>query len=1168
MKKFLLNTLIIVFLLSVVSMTVSASQNFGETLSSIVTVPETAIKNVGTKENFISRISQLPSENKVIMPFEVQGETKIYVSPTGQDSNDGSIEKPFKTLGKALEKVAGLNYSTKKGGVVVYLRGGQYHIDETVKINGRHSGMDDAPLYIAAYPGEYPVFSSSASFDLSGADEVTEEELLKRIPESAKGKVKVIDLKKNGISSFPEPYYMNEIDTPYEGMKETKSALFLGSERLTPARYPNVGYLYIQEFLDASPVLMGVEKNGVNDGEGIEFTLEDDEVFDWFNTEKIVVKGSTRYNYDLVDLRVKNMDEEKMSIRTYGMPDTGCQVGHGAAIYFTNALEALDTEGEWYADTDSGKLYVYPYDVLKDETLYISYESHNLIDMSECKNVVFDGLTFTNASSIAINGDFCENVVVQRCDFSNLTKSVDIRKAKNSGITTCSFYANTEAPARLSVNSAAETSSGEGINAMEPKNLFIQNSYFCMGDTLDDKYTCSMSCAGGIISHNFFQNGYNSAITPAVPLGYIEYNEMVGFGKTQNDGGSLYSGSQWTNFGQIVRYNYSHHPSSKPHNSKGLYFDDGTSYFTAYGNIVHNTTQAIFSHNGKGGVVFNNIMLDSKQPFATSDNYLSNTRWRAGWNTTGTSWYRGLTNFHFRPEEIQWQRLLPEYYDVKTHLDNTLEQFHNGEMSNDNLVMTEDERWLRTPTDFYVANNIYNTGEIVISKGAEQTAELENNYKVDNSVFADYDNYDFTIVDEELLKKIPDFVQIPIEKIGLIEGTPKWENMEIGEITPVFPKSGYENRISNSDIYFDWLQVKYASQYQLIIAKDKEFKEIVFDKHFDHSTAVVSLEEPGLKYYYKIIAKSFAKQLDYAERESAVFEFDTMTYDEANLVSKADKSAIKAALNKLKKIRNGVVEGEGAGQYPKGTLEQLTNYIAEIEEFIETVNIQRDINLKVSEIDTFAQDTQKTVKPGIVIQPSVVASEWYPLAEASVELAPGSYTIANNEIGILSLANKDNSSLWFKSDTEIPYNSFASFKYKIDSLSPYLAFGLQFEKDGINLWDADSYYLIIKEDVIELQKYLFEGASGIVETVENKDIFNSNQWHNVVMGTIATENGTRFVAIVDEKVVFDYEDEVNPIHMESKFSQRLNTKQLNVEVDSYEISYEDIMNIINSNQEQ
>ena len=247
---------------------------------------------------------------------------------------------------------------------------------------------------------------------------------------------------------------------------------------------------------------------------------------------------------------------------------------------------------------------------------------------------------------------------------------------------------------------------------------------------------------------------------------------------------------------------------------------------------------------------------------------------------------------------------------------------------------------------------------------------------------------------------------------------------------------------------------------------------------------------------------------------------------------------------------------------------QITNYIAEIEEFIETVNIQRDINLKIPEIDAFARNIQKTINPGIVIKPSLDAADWYPLADASVELAPGSYTVANNEDGILSLANKDNDSLWFKSDTEIPYNSFASFKYKIDSVAPYLVFGLQFEKDGINLWDADGYYLVIKEDVIELQKYLFEGARGIVKTVENKDIFNSNQWHNVVMGTISTENGTRFVVIIDKKVVFDYEDEVDPIHMESKFSQRLNTKQLNVEVDSYEISYEDIMNIINNNQEQ
>lgn len=1168
MKKFSLNVFLLIFLLFAFSVTAGASQSFGEVLSNVVTIPENAVSQGSTKENFISKVSQLPSKNNVVMPFEVMGELKIYVSPTGLDSNDGSIEKPLKTLKKALEKVAALNYSEKKGGVVIYLREGQYHIDKTLTINGKHSGLDDAPLYIAAYPGETPTFSTSLSFDLAQAEYVTDEDILNRIPDEAKGKVKVIDMMMLGVTDFPDPYFMGEIGTPYEKMVKKKAALFLGEERLNAARYPNTGYIYIKEFLKSCPVLRGPEINGVNDGSGIEFVIEDDEVFDWYNTEKIVVEGSTRSNYDLVNLRIKELHKDKMSISTYGMPETGCELGHGAAVYFTNALEAIDTEGEWYADVDEGKIYVYPYEVMMDETLYISYESHDMIKMAECKNIVFDGLTFKNAASVAINGDFCENIVVQRCDFSNLNSSVNLYKAKNSGVTTCSFYANTSAPVALYAHSKKEGAGGDGTNDLVAMNLFIQNCYFCMGDTLNDLYTSTVAGAGCVISHNFYQNGYGSAITPSTSLGYVEYNEVVGCAKSQNDGGPFYSCSQWSTFGTIVRYNFFHNPSAIPNNCKGIYFDDGTGFFTVYGNVVHDATQAIFAHNGRSGVVFNNILLDSIQAFATSDNFLSSTNWRNGWDTIGLGWYTGINSNNIRPQELQWQRQMPGYYKVKQTLDKVYEQRDNGEMSPDNLVMSDEERWLRTATDFYVANNIYNAGEILITPASRPTIEMENNYKVSNDVFADYENFDLRVVDQELLEKIPGFVQIPFDKIGLIKGTPKWENMEIGEITPIFPKPGYENRVSSSDIYFDWLQVKYATQYQLIIAKDKEFKDIVFDQHFDHSTAVVSLEEPGIKYYYKIIAKSLAKQLDYAERESEIFEFDTMTYDEANLVSKAEKSGIKAALNKLKKINLTLVEGEEAGQYPVGTKTKLANYIKEIEEFIETVNVQREINLKIPEINAFIHSIQKTIVPGKVTKPSFETADWYPRSRATVELAPGSFTIAKTDDDNILVEGKDNELVWFKDKTDIPYNSFVSFKFKVSQFSPFLVLGFQYEKDGIMLWDADSYLLIVMDNVVELQKYLEGAPMNIVDSVENDGVFKLNEWSDVVLGTIATENGTRFIAIVDGKLIFDYLDEVNPIYMESRLSLSMYAKQINAEFGDYEISYEEIMNIVNSNQKQ
>jgi len=66
-------------------------------------------------------------------------------SSRGDDTNDGSIKQPWKTIQYGVGRL--------KPGDTLYLRDGVYH--ETVCLT--KSGTEDAPIVIAAYPGELPV---------------------------------------------------------------------------------------------------------------------------------------------------------------------------------------------------------------------------------------------------------------------------------------------------------------------------------------------------------------------------------------------------------------------------------------------------------------------------------------------------------------------------------------------------------------------------------------------------------------------------------------------------------------------------------------------------------------------------------------------------------------------------------------------------------------------------------------------------------------------------------------------------------------------------------------------------------------------------------------------------------------------------------------------------
>jgi uncharacterized protein (TIGR02145 family) len=75
-----------------------------------------------------------------------------YVSPTGNDSNSGTIGAPWRTFQKALTRTA--------PGDTVYFRGGTYTMTSSsgIDFSGSNSGTEANPISYYNYPGETPIF--------------------------------------------------------------------------------------------------------------------------------------------------------------------------------------------------------------------------------------------------------------------------------------------------------------------------------------------------------------------------------------------------------------------------------------------------------------------------------------------------------------------------------------------------------------------------------------------------------------------------------------------------------------------------------------------------------------------------------------------------------------------------------------------------------------------------------------------------------------------------------------------------------------------------------------------------------------------------------------------------------------------------------------------------
>jgi hypothetical protein len=87
-------------------------------------------------------------------------DASYYVSPTGSDSNPGTISAPFQTITRARDAVRTINASMS-GDIFVYLRGGTYNITSPIAFGPQDSGNNGYRVYYQAYPGETPVLSGA-----------------------------------------------------------------------------------------------------------------------------------------------------------------------------------------------------------------------------------------------------------------------------------------------------------------------------------------------------------------------------------------------------------------------------------------------------------------------------------------------------------------------------------------------------------------------------------------------------------------------------------------------------------------------------------------------------------------------------------------------------------------------------------------------------------------------------------------------------------------------------------------------------------------------------------------------------------------------------------------------------------------------------------------------
>jgi hypothetical protein len=88
---------------------------------------------------------------------------ELFVSPSGDDADPGTKDRPFSTLRQA-QRAA--RQAKESDAVTIWFRGGTYYLPEMLVLTAEDSGTARAPVIWQAWPGEEPVVSGGLKLDL------------------------------------------------------------------------------------------------------------------------------------------------------------------------------------------------------------------------------------------------------------------------------------------------------------------------------------------------------------------------------------------------------------------------------------------------------------------------------------------------------------------------------------------------------------------------------------------------------------------------------------------------------------------------------------------------------------------------------------------------------------------------------------------------------------------------------------------------------------------------------------------------------------------------------------------------------------------------------------------------------------------------------------------
>lgn len=792
---------------------------------------------VSVKAFALNNLSELtPLGDACLKNVHEKDEYKIYVSPSGSDTNAGNYQMPFKTINKAMDYACGLiNYGKP---VCVILDDGIYSMDDVSSISSSAAKFRDVSLTIKAKHGGEVIFSNGIDVDSSLIKPIKDESVLSRIPAEIADKCVQID-----ISSLNTDNKIFTIGNEYSLKNDYVFApVYLNGRCQKMSVWPNSGYIDADGSVEpgASVVQIGWDINRIDEikdgGGSIEYSQT--ELNSWENSGSSFVTGYLSNDYWGEVIPIKSIDKTTQKINlerysTYGL-------SANARWRIANAPEAIDLPGEYYIDPIKKIIYLYPDKTLTSaDKITLMGSDKTIINIDNAENITFEGITFDKTYGTALRLSNSSNVKITNCVFENIGDcAVEINSCDTTTVNNCKFINNENVPVRIKKCGDVVIIKDAEINITG--NVFYNSGLQNYNRLIDiDENNCGVSISENTISGTdsgvIFNQGTNVR---------IDHNEIYNAARNSFDCGVIETGRMFTIYDNTIENNYIHDFGGNDTSNgraavNGVFLDDMVSGQIVRYNIIvpnnKNKTAGIKIGGGSDNTVqyntvvnsCNGLIVERRLSGNEDDSIFSNQIWTR---------IRSDVDYSVAP----WISQHPGVSKIISRI--------------------TDEKTYRAKDNKVTDNVSYNCG-------GDKIDENPKNYGVINeftditdyteSIFCSADNQDFRLKSEFVKRYSLPEVLSDLNDINSIGSSTEIDTETSFDIN--YPYNNSSN-IDKDNCWLSWQGADFADVYEVVIATDSALNNTIMRETTADNCIKIEGLESGKTYYWTVCAKNMSRK--------------------------------------------------------------------------------------------------------------------------------------------------------------------------------------------------------------------------------------------------------------------------------------------------------------------